>query len=150
VISALTGLALYLTAAQATAVSQAFNLGAPYGQGLTLSAVIGQESSYCKFKRNGWSFGCAGTKRATVRKLFDGSASRARLESDNLYSIRAGLAILLYCKDHTNSWRRELACYHWGLPHESQMSDAEIDSDSYVKAVSERVRQLQQIPVDTK
>jgi hypothetical protein len=143
-------LALVLTASQIQWVNVAIRLGEPYGLGYTLAALEGQESSYCKFKRNDWSVGCLGTKRATVRSIFDPAATRARLESDNDYSLRAGLTILLYCRAATNSWRREIACYHWGEPHESKMSDAEIDSDGYVKAVSERVRQLQQIPVDTK
>lgn len=139
-------LAIVLTASQLHWATVAYQLGEPYGESLTLSAIIGQESSYCQFKRNGWSFGCAGTKRATVRFIFDGHATRARLESDNLYSIKAGLSVLLYCRDHTNSWRRMVACFHWGLPYESKMSDAQIDSDAYVLAI---VRRLHEIKLDT-
>jgi hypothetical protein len=141
---------LYLTAAQAHWVAVAFNEGNKYGLGYTVAAISGQESSYCQFKRLRYSVGCMGTKRATVRSLYDPAATRERLERDNDYSLKAGTAILLYCRANVRTWRRMVACYHWGLPHESTMADAEIVSDIYVSAVAERVRHLQQIRVDTK
>lgn len=140
-------LAVFLSAQQLHWATVAYQLGEPYGLASTVSAITGQESSYCKFKRNRWSVGCMGTKRATVRGIFDSAATRERLESDNDYSIKAGIAVLLYCRGNVRTWRRMVACYHWGLPHESTMADAEIDKDVYTLAI---VRRLYEIKVDTR
>ena len=141
--------ALCLTAAQMHWAIISYRIGEPYGEGLTVSALVWQESSFCEFKRLRWSVGCLGTKRATVRKLFDPAATRARLESDNGYSIQAGTAILLYCRENVRTWRRMVACYHWGLPHESTMADADIDKDPYTLAIAEKVKKLRAIPIST-
>lgn len=142
-------LALTLTASQAHWLQVSYNIGNEQNDGYTLAVLVWQESSFCEWKRNNWSVGCAGTKRSTVRAIFDPAATRLRLESDNDYSIRAGLSILLYCQQNTTTWRRAVSCYHYGLPHESQMSNAQIDSDPYVLAIIAKVKQLQSIPLDT-
>lgn len=141
-------LALVLSQAQVVAANQAFTIGEPYGLGHTLQAIIWQESSFCQQKRNGWSVGCAGTKRRTVRFIFDPAATRARLESDDEYSIKAGLSILLYCKTHTDNWSEMVYCYAYGLPQEEKATEDEILSDTYVKSVAAKVKQLEEIPAD--
>jgi hypothetical protein len=127
-----------LSTTQVYWAEEAFKVGNPYGLGLTLSAIIGQESSYCQNKINGWSRGCSQIKRATAR-IFDPGVTREELTRDNQRNIKDGLAFLLYCRTNTTSWRRSVACFHWGLPHESQMSDTEINSDAYVSAVIARL-----------
>lgn len=139
-------LALVLTASQLYWANEAYKVGAPYGLGYTLVGLEGQESSYCRFKVNHWSRGCLGIKRSTAR-LFDPLVSRSELTTDNARNIRDGLAFLLYCRSETTSMRRMVAAYHYGVPTESKMSDAQIDSDPYVLAI---VRRLHEIKVDTR
>src|SRR5690348_12382738 len=158
-ITALT-LSAVLTVAQVSAINKALRIGEPYGLSYTVAAVEGQESSYCKFKRNRWSVGCMGTKRSTVRLLFDPRATRERLEKDEEYSISAGAAILDYCKRRTPNWRRMVACFHYGLPVESSLTDADIAADAvgkpcpdydkcdgYIFAIIKRYRFLESIKV---
>lgn len=135
--------ALILSAAQMKWAILSYQIGEVNGQGFTVAALSWQESSFCDRMRNNYSVGCMGTKRRTVRKLFDAAATRLRLATDEDYSIRAGAAILDYCRIHTKNWRREIACYHFGEPTESQMSDAQIDSDPYVLSVAAKVRALE-------
>ncbi len=133
--------ALVLTALQLHWATVAYQIGVPYGEGRTLAALEGQESSYCEFKVNGWSRGCLGVKRSTAR-LFDARVTRLALETDNYRNLLVGLAYLLYCRKHTKDWRHMVAAYHYGVPVESQMSDAQIDADGYVKAIQRRMKEI--------
>lgn len=142
-------LALILTQAQVTSLRMAYTIGAPYDLGYTVSAISWQESSFCQQKRNNWSVGCMGTKRRTVRFIFDPAATRARLESDDVYSTQAGLSILLYCRTSTENWSEMVYCFHFGLPQEEQATEDEILSDGYVKAVARKVKELESLPKDT-
>lgn len=142
--------ALILSAAQLHWANVSYTIGSEQNDGYTLAALVWQESSFCERKRNHWSVGCAGTKRSTVRAIFDPGATRARLESENEYSIRAGLSILDYCRRNTASWRRAVSCYHLGLPMESKMSDEQINKDSYVLSIIDKVNKLKALPIDTR
>ena len=124
----------------------AFQIGDKYGLGSTLAAMEGQESSYCKFKRLRWSVGCLGTKRATVRAIYDATATRVRLESENDYSIRAGLAILLYCRQRTSTWRESLLCFHYGEFVEQDMVKGKIpyDPDGYINSIIKRMKEVKE------
>lgn len=133
---------LVLTVAQKYWAVRSFQIGEQQNVGYTLSAISYQESSFCKFKVNHYSRGCTGLKRSTAR-LFDPSVTRLQLTNDNERNIRDGLAFLLYCKARTNSWKRMVAAFHYGVPAESKMSDAQIVSDGYVKAIEEKVRALE-------
>ena len=135
-------LGVILSASQLHWAQEAYNIGAPYDLGYTLVALEGQESSYCEFKVNGWSRGCLGVKRSTAR-LFDARVTRLALETDNYRNLLVGLAYLLYCRKHTTDWRRMVAAYHYGVPVESQMSDAQIDADGYVKAIQRRLKEIE-------
>ena len=139
---------LILSAAQKYWAVRAYQVGEQQNVGYTLSAISYQESSFCKFKINRWSRGCTGIKRSTAR-LFDPSVTRLQLTEDNERNIRDGLAFLLYCKARTNSWKRMVAAFHYGVPAESKMSDAQIVSDGYVKAISAKLSQLRAIPIST-
>jgi len=134
-------LGLYLSASQVYWAQQAFLIGEPHNVGHTLVALEGQESSYCRFKGTSWSRGCLGIKRSTAR-LFDPDVTRDALTNDNYRNLHDGLMYLLYCKAHTKNWSHMVACYHWGLPHESKMSDTEIEADVYVNAIRKRMQEV--------
>lgn len=140
------GMAGPLSSEQVYWANYAFQLGDKYGLGSTLAAMEGQESSYCKFKRLRWSVGCLGTKRATVRAIFDPAATRERLESDNEYSINAGLSILLYCRQRTKNWRESLLCFHYGEFVEQDMVSHKIpyDPDNYIGAIIKRMDEIKE------
>lgn len=139
-------LGVILSASQLHWVIAAYQIGEPYGLGLTLSSIEGQESSYCRFRVNSWSRGCLGLKRSTAR-LFDPGVTRAELETDNPRNIRDGLAFLLYCQHHTRDWRQMVYAYHWGLPKALKASRVEIDADGYVKAIQRRMKEIR---IDTR
>lgn len=138
-------LAIVLSASQLHWATVAYQLGEPYGLGSTLVALEGQESSYCRFKGTSWSRGCLGFKRATAR-IFDIGVSRKQLTDDDNRNLRDGLAYLLYCRERTKDWQHMVAAFHYGVPAESKMSDAQIATDGYVLAI---VRRLHEIKVDT-
>src|SRR5690242_14730814 len=104
-----------------------FNLGAQYDEGYTLSAIVYQESSYCQNKINRWSRGCGGIKRSTAR-LFDPQVTRQQLTDDNERNLHDSLSYLLECKRRTDTWRRMVFAYHWGIPLARVASVVEIDS----------------------
>lgn len=142
-------LAIVLTASQLHWAGEAYKAGAPYGLGYTLVALEGQESSYCRFKVNGWSRGCLGIKRSTARSLGgDSTITRQKLTEDNHRNILVGLTIFRYCAAHTKSWRQALLCYHYGEPAEKLMvaGKAPYDPDGYILAI---VRRLHEIKLDT-
>lgn len=135
-------LALILTQAQANWAATSYNLGAQYDEGYTFSAIIYQESSYCQNKVNGWSRGCGGIKRATAR-LYDPQVTRKQLTEDNLRNLHDSLLYLLDCRKQTDSWRRMVYAYHYGIPAARLASVVTINSDGYVKAISAKVRALE-------
>ena len=137
--------ALFLTVLQLHWATVAYQIGAPYGEGRTLVALEGQESSYCRFKVNGWSRGCLGIKRSTARREGgDPTVTRKQLTEDNNRNLLVGLKILLYCSVRTKSWRQSLLCYHYGEPVEKLMVQGSVpyDPDGYVKAIQRRMKEI--------
>lgn len=142
-------LGLILTASQMKWAIAAYQVGEPYGLGLTVSALAWQESSFCRYKINSWSRGCLGLKRRTAR-LFDSTVTRKQLTDDNERNLRDGLSYLEYCKENTAGWSEMVYCYHYGLPAElAVQTEYEIVSDGYVKAIAFKVTALQNLPEDS-
>jgi len=137
---------LILSAAQKYWAVRAYQVGETNGLGLTLSAVVYQESSYCQNKVNGWSRGCGGLKRSTAR-LYDPEVTRAELTEDNSRNLRDSLLYLLDCRKQTDTWRRMVYAYHYGIPAARLASVVEINSDGYVKAIERKVKILESIKV---
>ena len=141
-------LALCLSAAQMHFAILSYTYGAQYDEGFTFSAIIYQESSYCQNKINGWSRGCGGLKRKTAR-LFDPDVTRQQLTDDDERNLHDSLLYLLECKRRTDTWRRMVFAYHWGIPVARMASVVTIDSDPYVNAIAAKYRVLQSLPLDT-
>ncbi len=140
-------LALILTQAQANWAATSYNLGAQYDEGYTFSAIIYQESSYCQNKVNGWSRGCGGIKRATAR-LYDPQVTRKQLTEDNLRNLHDSLLYLLDCKRQTDTWRRMVYAYHYGIPAARLASVVTINADGYVRAIEAKVKMLEQVRIN--
>lgn len=119
-------------------------MGAKYDEGYTFSAIIYQESSYCQNKVNGWSRGCGGLKRSTAR-LYDPHVTRAELTSDNQRNLRDSLLYLLDCKRQTDTWKRMVYAYHYGIPAARLASVVTINADGYVRAIEAKVKELSHV-----
>lgn len=135
-------LGLILTQAQVNAYNMSYTIGSGANEGYTLSAIVWQESSFCQHKVNLWSRGCGGLKRSTAR-LFDPGVTRKQLTDDNDRNLHDSLAYLLECKRRTDTWRRMVYAYHYGLPLARVAKVVDIDSDGYVQAISAKVRALE-------
>ena len=140
-------LALILTQAQANWLSISYNIGSEQNEGYTLSAIVWQESSFCQRKINLWSRGCGGLKRSTAR-LFDPGVTRKQLTDDNERNLHDSLLYLLECKRRTDTWRRMVFAYHWGIPASLSATERDVDGDKYVLAISAKVRALEGVNID--
>jgi hypothetical protein len=132
-----------MIAAQLAALLLACHMATPANLCQTADAVELQESSACVqrvSKIDHASAGCMGLHLETAR-MFDPGVTRYQLIHDNRRNIRDGVAFLVYCKAKTDSWRRMVACYHYGHPAERKMTDEQINQDQYVQNIIWRMKQ---------
>jgi hypothetical protein len=146
-------LALVLTAQQVKALNQAYNEGSLYGIGRYTQAVILTESSACMHKTgdDGNSFGCGQLQVATARKVCRCKVTAKQLIRDDKTNMRITAQFLSECfHQFYPDTSRALVCYNSGAPAASKATANQVRQSRYVRKVKAYLRQLQQIPVDTK
>lgn len=120
--------ALAFSPFQLKKAQEAYNLAAPYGLGLTFTALVYKESSFCKHKIgiDPYGNGCTQIHRSTAQKYFSFYITRKRLHDDDAFNMEAGLDELRNCQDLFKDFASSLICYKSGpgavedIPFESR------------------------------
>lgn len=146
-------LGLILSAAQAHWLTVAYNEGSKYGLPKYTQAIILVESSACIHRRgdDNTSLGCGQLKLSTARKVCGCKVTASTLEYSNRINLRLAARFVSQC--FVRFWPdidRATLCYNIGIPAASKASANQVQRSRYVRKVKAFLRQLQQIPVDTK
>jgi hypothetical protein len=146
-------LSLVLTASQVMALNQAYMEGSLYGLGRYFQAVVLVESSACaqKLGDDGRSLGCSQLSVSTAQTICNCSVSRRLLLDDDRTNLRIGAKFLASCfQRFYPDKQRSTICYNLGPFKAATLTDYQVKHSRYVAKVKAYLRQLQQIPVDTK
>ena len=142
-------LSLQLSVAQVNSLNLAMAKGDEIGYPYTIAALDWAESSFCiRTHHPDGSHGCGGIRLQTAELT-----EERHVPLDEIDDPAANLAIAAHyfalCLAHSDSWRRAVAEYHYGIPKGSRMSQEEINSNRYVLSVAAKVRALERIKADT-
>lgn len=138
-----------LTVSQLRVLNMAIYIGEQHGEGLLLAAIVWQESSLCvrNHQRKSTAMGCGQDLLKTARDTEELPISAWMLAHDWALNLEVSADYLRLCESK-HGYAGGIYAYYWGL-YASQPAAAAVAADPYVKAVLERVREIESLPVST-
>lgn len=118
-------------------------------------AILFQESSFCKRKKERHprpgkppSFGCGQLQVRTAIKMAHHKLTRRQLSFNNQLNIKLAAQYLHYCLVKFDpDWQRGIVCYNKGEFQAAAIKH--LDHDSYLRAITERMHELDKLPQST-
>lgn len=128
-----------MTPHQRWALNYALKAGSPFG--ITLAAIVWQESSLCAHKRglDRHSYGCGQIRASTARDALHVKVSIKTLKTNDRLNIQLSSDYLMFCINATGDWSRAVYCYNHGPSAAQNAKKHAILRDKYVRHIQARM-----------